>query len=78
MKKILVLLFLVLLTTGCQASYDIEIGDYNIKEKITINVPNNLDNNSKATIIILLTIIYEKASNFNGCCLRSSPYCVRD
>lgn len=51
MKKILVLLFLVLLTTGCQASYDIEIGDYNIKEKITINVPNNLDSNSKATII---------------------------
>ena len=35
MKKIFILLFLVLLTTGCQASYDIEINDSNIKEQIT-------------------------------------------
>lgn len=50
MKKILVLLVLILLTTGCQASYDIEISDSNIKEKIVINVPSSLDSNSKATI----------------------------
>lgn len=50
MKKILVLLFLVLFTTGCQATYDIEISDYSIKEQIKINVPSSLDSNSKAII----------------------------
>lgn len=51
MKKIFILLFLVLLTTGCQASYDIEINDSNIKEQITINVPTSLDYSSKEIIV---------------------------
>lgn len=50
MKKVIILLVMTFLLTGCETSYDLNIKDYSIEEKITINVPSSLDSNSKSII----------------------------
>ena len=49
MKKIL-LLFLLILLTGCQADYNLELTNNEIKEKINIEVPNSLNQETKKQI----------------------------
>ena len=63
MKKLIILLVMIFLLTGCEASYDLQISDYSIDEKITINVPSSLDSNSKS---IIMDYIESEAYPFLG------------
>ena len=57
MKKIIFLLLICLLLTGCTVNYNLDINDNNFKETLTGNVLNTELNNNDNTDINMFTYL---------------------